>query len=182
MKKTSFNWRMFLPLTVGMWVVVIGMTTWQNCNLHRLNEARVKEPLVAMTANIAAAFDSGENPMPFLNSTINCYRSIPAYEHLCLSVYQNGNLMYSAGDIIAPEESGNSEMHGCNPDNAFFYNVTPAMNGSVQIYAALPRDGNVSAPPGVNITTFWLSAILLALVLTIALYCFTLNSGKKQKD
>lgn len=166
-----------------MWAIVVCMSVWQWWNMKQLNEARVKEPLELVNGRIADLFESGMDPLPFINFICNYYKDNPLYEKLRISVYRDGRLLYNNGDIIDSEiTEADGELGSVKKeDTYFFYKGDKAMNGHVEIYSVMPFDDEVSAMLENKSSNFWWIMILIALGLTIAGYFSTRPFGRNIK-
>ncbi len=180
-KHISYHWQLFVPLTVGMWAIVIGMGIWQRWNMRQLNEARVKEPLELVNGRIADTFENDIEPLPFINFICNYYKANPLYEKLCVSVYEDGRLLYNVNDIIDPEEAdaGGEMVHKRRKGTNFFYKADKAKNGHVEIYSMMPFDDKeVSALLNSKSENLWWISLLVALGLTVVGYFSTRHFGR----
>ncbi|MDE6109254.1 MAG: hypothetical protein K2F72_03085, partial [Muribaculaceae bacterium] len=168
---------------MAMWFIVVAMGVWQWWNMKKLNEARVQEPLELVNGRIADAFESGVDPLPFINFICNYYKDNPLYEKLRISVYRDGRLLYNNGDIIDPEiTEADGELGSMKQaDSYFFYKGDRAMNGHVEIYSLMPFDDEVLAMLNDKSSNFWWIMILIALGLTIAGYFSTRPFGRNIK-
>ncbi len=166
-----------------MWLIVVCMSVWQWWNMKQLNEARVKEPLELVNGRIADAFESGLDPLPFINFICTYYKDNPLYERLRISVYRDGRLLYNNGDIIPSEITEADGALGSmkQADSYFFYKGDRAMNGHVEIYSVMPYDNEVTAMLENKSSNFWWIMILIALGLTIAGYFSTRPFGRNIK-
>ena len=66
-KHISYHWQLFVPLTVAMWAIVVGMGLWQRKNMEIINDARVREPLELVNSRVIAAVENDVDPLPFIN-------------------------------------------------------------------------------------------------------------------
>lgn len=174
-KHISYHWQLFVPLTVAMWVIVVGMGLWQRHNMELINDARVREPLEFVTNRIVDAFDNDVDPYPFINFMANYYKENPLYERVCVSVYRHGRLVYNTGEIIAPEvaDVDGGMVHVQNNDANFFYKAARSSDGSVEVYSMMPFDKEISVTLDEVSDDFWWMTLAIALALTVIGYYST---------
>lgn len=180
-KHISYHWQLFVPLTVAMWTVVVGMGLWQRHNMEMINDARVREPLELINSRVIAAFDNDVDPLPFINFIGNYYKENPLYETVCISVYKNGRLVYNIGDIIRPEMAdpgAGDVVHVQRDDANFFYKAQRSVDGSVEVYSMMPFDKEISVMLDEKSEDFWWIMLVIAVVLTIIGYYSTRHFGR----
>lgn len=177
----SYQWQLFVPLTLAMWTVVVGMGLWQRHNMAMINDARVREPLEFINSRIIDAYESEIDPLPFINFIANYYKENPLYESVCMSVYRDGKLVYNTGEIIAREKADETtgEMaHEQRGDTNFFYKAGRTSDGRTEVYAMMPFDKEISVMLDEKSEDFWLIMFGIALVLTIIGYYSTRHFGR----
>ena len=180
-KHISYHWQLFVPLTLAMWTVVVGMGLWQRHNMEMINDARVREPLELINSRVIAAFENDVDPLPFINFIGNYYKENPLYETVCISVYKNGRLVYNIGDIIRPEVAdavGGEVVHVQADDANFFYKAQRSDDGSVEVYSMMPFDKEISVMLDEKSEDFWWIMLVIAVVLTIIGYYSTRHFGR----
>lgn len=182
-KRFSYQWQLFLPLTVAMWGIVLGMVFWQDHNMKALNDARVREPLELVNGRIAELFETQSDPVPFINYICNYYRDNPLYEKLCISVYRDGHLLYNNGQVIPREsaEAGGDLVRVRREHANYFYKGDFALGKRVEIYSMMPFDDEVESVLDDKQSDVWWIVILLVLSLTIGGYISTRYFGRNIK-
>lgn len=179
-KHISYHWQLFVPLTVAMWAIVVGMGLWQRKNMEIINDARVREPLELVNSRVIAAVENDVDPLPFINFIGNYYKENPLYESFCISVYRDGRLIYNTGDIIKPEmaETDGTMVHVQEKGANFFYKAQKSSDGRVEVYSMMPFDKEISVMLDEKSEDFWWIMLVIAAVLTVIGYYSTRHFGR----
>lgn len=99
-RKISYQWRMFLPLVLTLWVVIIGMGFLQFHNEAQLREEKIREQLDLINSRVISYYVQNVNPESFLDFVARYYRASELYEKIRISVYIDGQLKKSYGRPI----------------------------------------------------------------------------------
>lgn len=181
-RHVSYHWQLFVPLTLAMWTLLLVMGLWQRHNMSVLNDARVREPLEFVCKRVIDAFESNTDPLPFINFMANYYKENPLYESVCMSVYQNGKLIYNTGEIIEPYLSDNDKEAlleaAHDKETNFFYKALRSEDGSVEVYSMMPYSYEVSAVLDERVREFWWAMLLITVIVTVIGYFSTRHFGR----
>lgn len=177
----SYQWQLFVPLTLAMWTLLLGMGLWQIHNMEVINDARVREPLEFVSKRVVDAFENDTDPLPFINFMANYYKENPLYERVCMSVYRDGELVYNTGEIIEPykdDDSGLMRVEDKDSEANFFYKAERSADGRVEVYSMMPFDQEISVMLDEKSQDFWWIMLVLAIVLTTVGYYSTRHFGR----
>ena len=76
-RKISYQWQLFVPLTLTLWVVIIGMGYLQFHNEAELRREKIREQLDLVNARVIAAYEKDFNPDDFLDFVARYYIENP---------------------------------------------------------------------------------------------------------
>lgn len=181
-KRISYQWQLFIPLVVTLWVTIFGMTYWQFYNEREYRRAQISEQLSLINARIIAAHDRDIDVTAFADFVCQYYRDNPLYDLLRLSLYQDGELSRTWGEPISltegERENARSSVTAPNTDEAikrsndgrqyFYFSRTSSDDGRVVVYTALPFDNDIlsAAVPSYSIFFVMFAVAIAMTVLT----------------
>lgn len=177
----SYQWQLFVPLTLAMWTLLLGMGLWQRHNMEVINDARVREPLEFVSKRVVDAFENNTDPLPFINFMANYYKENPLYESVCMSVYRDGRLVYNTGEIIEPYKIDGGSLKKVEDKDSpayFFYKVERSSDGRVEVYSMMPFGKEISVMLDEKSQDFWWIMLVLAVILTVVGYYSTRHFGR----
>lgn len=198
-RRVSYQWQLFIPLVITLWVMIIGMAFWQYNNVKQFKIEQLKEQLNLVNSRIISAYNSNINPLPFIKFVTRYFYDSPLYESLRVSVYVDGDLVHCYGEPISltsdelSSETGftkNPEQNdvGSRPMSVnerrskenFFYSVGTNADGRMVVYTVVPFNDDVKAALVPSSNFFWLM-FLAAVAMTILAYFSTRYFGKNIK-
>lgn len=195
-RRISYQWQMFIPLISTLWLLIFGMAFWQFHNEREYREATFREQLSLINERIKSYYYTESNPADFLRFLSKYYLQNPIYDRIRISVYEDNQIIYNIGDIIALpediEEGKPTEGHLVLDDNLkahsssylrsnnFFFKISVSDNGRLKVLTLLPYDSQINAAslPSSNI---WIVVFIVAILLTIWSYYLTRYFGKNIK-
>ena len=138
-RKISYQWQMFLPLVLTLWVVILGMGFLQFHNEAEFRSEKIREQLDLVNSRVIAAYEKDINPEDFLDFIAKYYRDNELYDKIRISLYVDGKLSKAYGRPITLTEeelAGNSAGSGANNSSGdFFYRKRSAVPTAVWWYA-----------------------------------------------
>ena len=99
-RKISYQWQLFVPLTLTLWVVIIGMGYLQFHNEAELRREKIREQLDLVNARVIAAYEKDFNPDDFLDFVARYYIENPLYDKIRISLFTDGVLTKAYGRPI----------------------------------------------------------------------------------
>lgn len=195
-KGISYQWKLFFPLVIGMWLALLTMGLWAFYTNRQSNIDRIQEQLDQINSRVINYY---EGPMPlsglraYLTFIYNYYRDNPTFDAIRISVYKDGQLELSYGDpiILTPEEAAQTggvttESYGHNTnaffsssrDREYFYRIKRSADHRFAVYTFLPMDNQLekSLDPGIRLfVALFILAVFLTLMAYLASRHFTRN-------
>lgn len=98
----SFQWRMFVPVVLIFWLIIICMAWWQVHRVTILKKEIVHEQLKLVAQRVAALYENDETPntQSFLNFINDYYIDNMAYDAMSIVVLKpNGTIEDNIGNI-----------------------------------------------------------------------------------
>lgn len=164
-KSFSLFWRLFLPLTVILWIIIGIMLGYA---VHNEKELR-KDFMMSRIANInATIIDSYEQDTPLQQTVdlINTYYNNTSFYDLRISVFDtNGNIIARQGPPIETDATGQTYVI---PDDSLI-DISTSDNGEITAITAVPLNANLIKTMSYS-STVWVIVFLLALVATALVF------------
>ncbi len=184
-RKISYQWQLFVPLTLTLWVVIIGMGYLQFHNEAELRREKIREQLDLVNARVIAAYEKDFNPDDFLDFVARYYIENPLYDKIRISLFTDGVLTKAYGRPITltdAEKAGDySGMDATTSDGDYFYRQPHhSADGRIVVCTILPYNKKVSmaATPSARIMYI---VIAIGLVVTIVSFFSTRYFGRNIK-
>lgn len=195
-KGISYQWKLFFPLVIGMWLALLTMGVWTFYTTRQSNIDRIQEQLDLINSRV---IDYYEGPLPnsglraYLTFIYNYYRENPTFDAIRITVYMDGQMELSYGDpiILTPEEAAQTggvttESYGHNTnaffsnsrDREYFYRIKRSADHRFAVYTFLPMDNQLekSLDPGIRLfVALFVLAVFLTLMAYLASRHFTRN-------
>lgn len=189
-RKISYQWQLFIPLVVTLWVIIFGMAYWQFHNERQYRQSQIYEQLSLVNARIIASYETDINPLPFVDFVCTYYRENPVYDRMKVSVYKDGVLERAWGEPIALRDGDNKPTSVFSerelqrePDDMtasgqyFFYLPQVSKDGRVVVYTALPFDNDVLGATLPSYNLFWI-VLVLGITMTVLSFVSTRYFGR----
>lgn len=187
--KVNFQWRLFIPLTVLVWVLIFTMMGWHAMHERDVRIEGIKARMDYINKRILFERDVDSDIFMLFKFLGSYYTKDPVFKELRVSVYdtRNGTLIYSLGTPI-PFDNADRYVEGYHDltsseeryvssepqaqENALQFMITHSADDKVVVYSAVPRtDAALSSlMPSSNI---WLIVSIIALGITIISYFST---------
>ncbi|MDE6317968.1 MAG: HAMP domain-containing histidine kinase, partial [Muribaculaceae bacterium] len=176
----SYQWRLFIPLVVSLWVIIFAMTYWQYRNERNYKRELFTSQLELVNQRIVAAYETNLDPNAFVSFVVKYYRDSPLYDQLRVSIYQDGQLIKAWGEPIGLDEDEQKMGKGITrtpemdrsvsdtrpEDGFFFYNITNSKDKHLTVCTVLPMDSEIEAAALPSSDIFQV-VIVLAIVVTV---------------
>ncbi len=88
-RKIKYQWQLFIPLVITIWVIIIGMAIFSYKNEKQYREAQVTDQLTLVQNRIIALAEDNTNPKQFLDFIVKYYKDNPVYDVLLITLYQS---------------------------------------------------------------------------------------------
>lgn len=190
-RKISYQWRLFIPLVMSLWIIIFGMTYWQFYNEREFRMAQIREQLSFINARIIEAYQKDTDPIRFVDFVCRYYRDNPLYDLLRVSVYKDGDLSRAWGEPIGLSQSESDREAGITQtpeigrypgdarpdDDTFYYSVAHSADGRVSVYTVLPFDNDILIAT-LPTMRFMVVVFVIAVVVTFLAFISTRYLGK----
>ena len=79
-RRISYQWQLFIPLVLTLWVIIVGMTFWQFYNEREYRKSQINEQLSLVSSRILYANETDVDARPFMKFAVDYYRDNPLYD------------------------------------------------------------------------------------------------------
>lgn len=195
-KHINYQWRLFIPLIVTIWALIIGMAFWQVNKERDFLSEKLRAQLSMINDRIIDAYKNETNPQPFFNFVTASFLKMPEYETIRISVYKDRNLIYNVGEIVSLSDEeishdagltstpyDNELTDGTSEDHSnkyFFYKATSSDDGRLEVMTVVPVN-DMLRKASLPDSKIWLVLVVIAIVLTILSYYTTRYLGTNVK-
>lgn len=188
-RKISYQWKLFLPLILTMWLVIGAVWLWQSYSIRKDKKERLNEQLSLINACVINALDrSPEVVDPLINFVYTYYRKDELDENLRVSIYEGDRLLksYNMPVYLSDEEKARIngltntpgvETEPLNADDYFYYRCSITDDGRYTVYSVLPYTGKLNdalAPERI----FSIILLVVGVVLTFIAIAFARMLGR----
>ncbi|MDO4319515.1 MAG: HAMP domain-containing sensor histidine kinase [Bacteroidales bacterium] len=134
--------------------MAIAMTVWISYRSRMNRIDRIRSQVELINARILNAYDDDIDPLAFLRFVDRFYVENPMYDHIRISAYYNGKLLYNVGEPInlniveTKLESGItnhviSDIEEDRRNSNFYYDVASSNDKRLIVYTMLPFDSDI---------------------------------------
>ena len=182
----NYQWRLFIPLVVTLWAIIIGMAIW---NVKRDNAFRreyISSQLQLINERIVEADKTDIDVVPFLNFAEKFYRKSQLFDGIRVTIYdpatwdikntigQPINLSAEQRKSVMEDLSGvGSKDFPNSPTGRFFYRAQLTPNGKRLVITALPFDEELQLYLDGGARDVWYVVFIIAALATILSYFST---------
>ena len=182
-KRISYKWRLFFPMVLTLWLVIIGMGTWQivrereyrrefvNAQLKLVNERIINDLIRYDTARLA----------DFLDFLEDYYRESSLFDNIRITIFDRNWDMADAVGVpialtkdeqqrVAQELIEREARVASLGRQKFFYRGAISPDGQHTVISALPEDRDLDRYLAGDRTEVWIIIICVALILTDTTY------------
>lgn len=193
-KRISFQWKVFVPMAVCMWIVIIGTLLWQIDRVRNVRDEMMYEQLSVMgTALVELCEDQDTAGVDrFAEFSARYYRTNEPYDPLTIWItdMNTDTLVKNFGNTIRPGFKMPKEKQGTmtipadqlNPDfddeARFIYTMHAAPFSDKRIYVLLNYTKHMQAMIEARFTNFWLVFVAIGILATIMAYVTTAYFGR----
>lgn len=186
-RKIKYQWQLFIPLVITIWVIIIGMAIFSYNNEKDYREAQVTDQLTLVQNRIISLAEENANPKQFLDFIVKYYKDNPLYDVIRITLYQNGEMIRSYGQpiprtfdkeglYVSPTSDGNGNK--LLEEQKYFYSKKMVSDdGTYEVYTILPFNHDVIKATLPSNKMFWFLTVL-AVVMTIISFYSTRYFGR----
>lgn len=195
-RKISYQWRLFLPLVIVLWTMLLGIAGWQSYRAHKYRKAFVEQQLKMINERVALAWKNNDT------GTINTFKEFmreyyerePLFDEIRLSIFdRDWNPVDTLGRMVILNDEEKKEfetsmfereslslMDSHSNKRRAFYLITPIMRTGDEFYvvSSLPNDSILEEYITGRSLDVWIVVFAIALVVTILAYVSTRHLGR----
>lgn len=198
-RRISYQWQMFILMTVAIWALIFGMAYWQYDNERDYRKKLIDNQLNVISDRIRYAYERNTDIRPFIEFIGNYFmdndRTNSTFDKLRVSVYEDGRLIQNIGDVVllSDEQTAQGSGYTNTPDldnsspellkeGSFYFQapVDTIRGHQLKIYTVLPADEDI-----VNATlpnkSIWFIVFVVALAMTVGAYYLSRYFGRNIK-
>lgn len=184
-RRISYQWQLFVPMTVTLWAVIIAMGYMQFYKENQFRRDKLREQLDVLNARIIDGYESNLNTEDFLDFTVRYYRDSPMYNKIRISFYEDGTLKKAYGrpiTLTSAELAGDEEGMGATSASGDYFYRKPShsKDGHVIVCTILPYNNQVNMALTPSAGIFYIM-IAIGLFVTILSYFSTRYFGRNIK-
>ncbi len=188
-KGISYQWRLFVPVLLCFWIIMISMAVWQVYCVREVKRSMVYDQLELIGERIIDFCNSktyGDIGMtePFMHFINEFYTENRRYESISIQVRRaDGTTELNIGDVVPDdiklpaEERGvgmytfpAGEVDNKTKNSKFMYFVNTTDDGQRKVYVILPYTLEVAEVISESTTRFWLMFFSIAVFVSIMAY------------
>ena len=182
-KKLSYQWRLFFPMVLCLWIVIIGMAFWQITRERDYRRDFIGAQLELVNERVMAMIEHDETATmtSFLDFIDSYYEANPIFSAIRVTIFNEDWDVIDAVDqpiVLTPEErqvviDGGFERKAKVASLGkvqYYYRCSKSPDGKIIVVSALPEDNELDTYLAGNRTEVWLIAVLVALTLTVVSY------------
>ena len=183
LKPLSYRWKVFMPLIIGLWVLIIGLAIWQTYREDDFRRNYVDTQLEMVNQRVIDALQSGKTDIvsDYLEFVRRYYRDSPNLSDIRITLFdRNWNVMHAMGppilldkddrddvlDHIIQREALVTSLRG----QEFLYRGGMPRDGEHIVVSSIPVNDNMEKALAGDRETIWTIIIGIAVLMTIGLY------------
>lgn len=184
-KLYSYQWRLFYPLVIILWLFIAVMFFFQYRREVNENHKRISDELSFVMSRVLNAYERDERLDDFMDFIQLYYDSSPLFPLIRVSVYDNDKILrYSTRDPIRLEfyeeiqkMQGEGEKLNQADNRRYYYKATRSKDGKYYVLLGMQSSveltKTLAQQPGM-----WLLIISLGVVTTIFVYIYSRYFGR----
>lgn len=189
-RKMSYQWRLFFPIVITMWVILLGLAGWQYYREREYRRTFVSAQLEMINKRVTDAIDAGQwsairTYLPFLK---DFYEEYPIFDDVRVTVYDENwqpidSLTMGAPILLDMDERMRVESEMIERQTRYggdqelenqpsYYRGSASDDGRYKVITALPNDKKMTTYIAGDSTEVWVIIFAIAVIVTI-IYYFT---------
>lgn len=189
-RRISYHWRLFVPMVLSLWVIILGMAWWQVYRVEQVRRDMVFDQLKVVGARVADLCSKKISPTQYLQYVDEYYKVSPDYDEIVVDVYDraSGKILAHTGPAV---DLSNHELdrdmgtislqhNEINPDKPtkYLYYTLLTADGKSRIIVLMPYTKKVAVFVTRQTTRFWMIFIAIGLFATCMAYVATSYIGR----
>lgn len=180
-RRISYQWQLFIPLVLTMWLVILGFAIWHFQNEREYRKENLNEQLELINARIIATYENNVDPKPFLGFLVKYYKDNPLYDMLRVTMYRDGVMEKCYGEPIALTDGELStgggvtrstifDSEAIDSSKYFYYRASESSDGRLKVYTVLPFDNDILTAAAPSSVVMWVFVIMAAVATLLAFF------------
>lgn len=183
-RRISYQWKLFIPLVVTLWLIVIGASLMQYSTEHNYRRAQIEEQLTLIVERVINIYEHDNDPVSFVDFAAEYYRQNDLYGNLRITLYRDGKIQRVYGQPIllntsevTDYRSADIKLEGMETDRMYSYKYLSSSDGRLAVCTILPTGNNVREAVIPSRKFLWMM-IAVAIVTTIIAFFSTRYLGR----
>ncbi|MDE6369556.1 MAG: hypothetical protein K2K94_10005, partial [Muribaculaceae bacterium] len=201
-RRISYQWQLFIPFIITIWLLIFGMAFWQNYNEREYRKASLEAQLQLINERIISYYENEKDPIEFFRFLSKYYLDNPLYDKIRITVYRNDSLYYHVNEVITLSDESRRNVMGVTANlhqetssfapvddtdptedlknNNFFFRTDLSSDSVLRTSTVLPFDADIieaSLPQ----KSIWIIVFSIALCLSVLAYFSTRYFGRNIK-
>ncbi|MDE7408103.1 MAG: HAMP domain-containing histidine kinase, partial [Muribaculaceae bacterium] len=191
----SYQWRIFIPLTVFMWALIAALMIYQYEREVTYRTEMMSKQLADINKHIITEYERDSTNLKTFMRFVGHYYENTIYDDLMVSVFNSkGDVLYQIGlpirqfyqdqtmpvELIQASEEGQGQAirHSIvSPDDIFFYSAQNSPDGMISVHTAMPFTASITDSLTAD-SLFWIIVIVLAIVVSVIVFFYTRFLGR----
>lgn len=185
-KHVSYQWRIFIPCTVCLWVVIFGMFQWHVMSVQEVRNEMAFDQLNVIGNHLVEYYEDADTAAvrKFARFSNKFYDNSEKYDELTTWIIntETDSVTLRTGNMLKPdfplpiEKSGTfvaDKEYICGDsasDTKFIYSVYVTPQYDRKIYVMLPYTKRLTENINSRVTYYWLIFVAIGLFVTILLF------------
>lgn len=190
-RRIPFKWRLFLPLVIALWTILLGLAVWQSYRDRLYGRTFVEQQLKMVNQRVARAIGNGDWQAidVFKNFLTDFYTTDSIFDEIRLTIYDSDWVVV---DTLGPQIVINTEeqsslsdqmfereslsaMRANRPSESNFYLITHAnrLGDEYLVISALPHDRDMEEYIAGQKWDIWMVVFAIALAISVIAYIST---------
>lgn len=190
-RRITFKWRLFLPLVISLWTILVGLALWQNYRDRLYGRTFVEQQLKMVNQRVARAIHNGDWAAVevFKNFLTDFYTTDSLFDEIRLTIYDSDwSVVDTLGSRIVintnEQQNVSTEMferesltarrtNKVSKNNFYLATRTDREGDEYLIISSLPHDNDMEAYIAGQTFDIWMVVFALALAISVVAYIST---------
>lgn len=183
-RRISYQWKLFIPLVVTLWLIIIGASQLQYSTEHNYRRAQIEEQLSLIVERVINIYEHESDPVSFVDFAAEYYHQNDLYGNLRITLYRDGKIQRVYGQPILlnnPDvtdyRTTDIKLEGMETDRMYSYKYLSSSDGRLAVCTILPTGDNVNDAVIPSHKFLWMM-IAVAIATTIMAFFSTRYLGR----
>ena len=182
-RRISYQWRLFVPMVLTLWLVTVGMALWQIVNERTYRREFVSAQLQLINKRIIAqvTHDQTADMASFLDFIDDYYVENPIFDSIRITIFnKDWDVIDAVGAPVVLDQHERNNLQtemfehparvASLGKTKFYYCGAQTPDGRYSVISALPEDENLDRFLSGNRNEVWVIAFLIVIAVTVIAY------------